>query len=205
MDVNKMSLFSGSVEDIATVDIDSFLISFGELEYFHLQNWRFRVNGYIQPALSAIYFEHHPNNSDIVPLVNSSPFIPPGHEGIFLRGLLAGFNGDLLISASLLCPQIENSLQFLLEKKGIAARTVNQDGTESYWTLDRLLDDETIGAILGERMVFELKGHLKEEGWGYNLRHQIAHGFIAYDEFLSAEPISLWWLVLRLCIHPEKV
>jgi len=168
-------------------------------------DWRFRVNGYIQPALSAIYFEHHPINSDIVPLVNSSPFIPPGHEGIFLRGLLAGFNGDFLISASLLCPQIENSLRFLLEKKGITARTVNQDGTESYWTLDRLLDDETIGAILGGRMVFELKGHLKEEGWGYNLRHQIAHGFIAYDEFLSAEAISLWWLVLRLCIHPEKV
>jgi len=168
-------------------------------------DWRFRVNGYIQPALSAIYFEHHPINSDIVPLVNSSQFIPPGHEGIFLRGLLAGFNGDFLISASLLCPQIENSLRFLLEKKGITARTVNQDGTESYWTLDRLLDDETIGAILGERMVFELKGHLKEEGWGYNLRHQIAHGFIAYDEFLSAEAISLWWLVLRLCIHPEKV
>lgn len=168
-------------------------------------DWRFRVNGFIQPALSTIYFEHHPINSDIVPIVNSSPFIPPGHEGIFLRGLLAGFNGDFLISASLLCPQIENSLRFLLEKKGIIARTVNQDGTESYWTLDRLLDDETIGVILGERMVFELKGHLKEEGWGYNLRHQIAHGFMAYDEFLSAETISLWWLVLRLCIHPEKV
>ncbi|MFA6007965.1 MAG: hypothetical protein WC784_04985, partial [Candidatus Shapirobacteria bacterium] len=39
MDANKMSLFSGSVEDIATVDIDSFLVSFNELEYFDLQNW----------------------------------------------------------------------------------------------------------------------------------------------------------------------
>jgi len=167
--------------------------------------WSMRLRSFIQPAWSALYYEHHPTYEDICPIVSASPFVPEGHEEIFLHGLTAGFNGDFFVSTSLLCPQIENSLRFLLEQNNVTPRTINPDGTEEYWLLDKLLNDRKLHELLGEQMIFELDGHLRMEGWGYNIRHQTAHGFLTHDGFFSVGAISLWWLVLRLCIHPYRI
>lgn len=51
----------------------------------------------------------------LVPIVQHSPFIPPGRELLFARGLLAGLNGDFILAAHLLTPQLEDALRAALQ------------------------------------------------------------------------------------------
>ncbi|WP_370051350.1 DUF4209 domain-containing protein [Cyanothece sp. BG0011] len=37
---------------------------------------------------------------------------------------------------------------------------------------------------------------------GNNLRNQMAHGLLGYEDFFSAMNCYLWWLTLRLCCLP---
>ena len=47
----------------------------------------------IVPAINQMNFEHSLRLEDIVDLVVDNPFVPPGHEELFARGILAGFDG----------------------------------------------------------------------------------------------------------------
>src|SRR5439155_22101691 len=61
-------------------------------------NWPFRVSAYIEPCRHEIYQEHRPSVHELAFLVQHNPFIPPGHEALFLGGLHAGFHGDMMVS-----------------------------------------------------------------------------------------------------------
>lgn len=163
--------------------------------------WRIRATGFIHPARIQIFNEHRLDLRDLAFLVKSNPFVPPGHEGIFLRGIHAGFHGDFLVAAHLLVPQIENSIRFVLSMNGVDVSNLLADGTQPLKILGPLFDVPETKEIFGESLWFELRGLLIEKS-GYDFRNQLAHGFTSEAECYGDAAVNLWWLVLRLCLIP---
>jgi hypothetical protein len=163
--------------------------------------WPLRVNAYIEPARAQIFNDHHPGFQNLVFLVHNHPFVPPGHEGIFLRGIHAGFHGDFLIASHLLAPQIENSLRYVLESHGVDVSNIMSDGTQPVKVLGALFGMPETKLILGECACFELRGCLIEKT-GYDFRNRVAHGFVTEGDCYSVGAITLWWLVIRILVTP---
>ncbi|MDQ6631387.1 MAG: DUF4209 domain-containing protein, partial [Verrucomicrobiota bacterium] len=164
-------------------------------------NWPLRVEAFIEPARVQILNDHKPNFSDLFFIVRNNPFIPPGHEGIFLRGLHAGFHGDFLVASHLLTPQIENSFRYVLESKGVDVSDLNSNGTQTVKVLGGIFGLPQTKQILGEDLCFELRGSLIEKS-GYGFRDRVAHGFVHEAECYSPAGVTVWWLVLRICLTP---
>jgi len=167
-------------------------------------NWRLRVSAFIEPARQQIRNDHHPNFDDLLFLVLNNPFVPLGHEGIFLRGLHAGFHGDFLIASHLLVPQIENSIRHVLEGNDVDVSVYKPDGTQPVKILGGILGHPRTTGILGDDLVFELQGALIEKT-GFDLRNRIAHGFISEAECFTESSVFIWWHVLRMCLVPMLV
>lgn len=163
--------------------------------------WGIRTSSFIEPARVQILNEHHPTLHSLAFLVQNNPFVPPGHEGVFLRGIHAGFHGDFLVAAHLLVPQIENSMRHVLSINGVDVSILNSDGTQPLKMLGGIFDIEETLQIFGESIHFELRGLLIEKT-GADFRNRIAHGFATEGECYGPAAVNLWWLVLRLCLIP---
>ncbi|GEP45511.1 hypothetical protein BGE01nite_48020 [Brevifollis gellanilyticus] len=163
-------------------------------------DWRFRAATFIEPARVKIWYDHRPTHRDLEFLVTCNPFIPPGHEQIFLLGLFYGLAGDLILSSHLLAPQIENSLRYVLERHGVDVSNINADLTQPVKVLGPLFDLPQTLEIFGPDMCFELRGHLIEKS-GFAFRNQVAHGFVSDNACYSDAGLGVWWLTLRLCFH----
>ncbi|MBE0543822.1 MAG: DUF4209 domain-containing protein [Verrucomicrobia bacterium] len=172
--------------------------SLSQASHFH---WPLRVDGFIEPARVQILNDHKPTYQDLLFIVRNNPFIPPGHEGIFLRGLHAGFHGDFVVATHLLTPQIENSLRYLLESHGVDVSNLMSDGTQPVKVLGAIFGMPETKQIFGEPLCFELRGCLIEKT-GYDFRNRIAHGFVQESECYSNAGVTVWWLVLRICLTP---
>ena len=160
--------------------------------------WEMQVVWKIEPARRTIVSDHGIRSRDLVFLVTCNPFIPQGHEGIYLRGIQAGFFGDWITSAHLLIPQIEASLRHVLQQYGIVTSTLETDDTQKERDLNQLLWMPEIEKIFGEDAAFDLRGILIER-FGFNMRNESAHGLMPEGAFYNSAPAYLWWLVLRLC------
>lgn len=171
---------------------------FSHAAQFH---WPLRASGYIEPARVQIFNDHHPTFQDLLFIVRNNPFIPPGHEGIFLRGLHAGFHGDFVVATHLLTPQIENSLRYVLESQDVDVSNLMSDGTQPVKVLGAIFGMAEAKKIFGEPLCFELRGCLIEKT-GYDFRNRLAHGFVHEGECFSTAGVTVWWLVLRICLTP---
>lgn len=162
-------------------------------------HWSVRCSAFIDPIRNTINNEHHPSLDELVTLVAHNPFIPPGHENIFLRGIHAGFNEDFLLAAHLLVPQIENSIRYVLESAGVDISNLDSDMTQPVKLLGALFDIPETKEIFGENLCFELRGLLIEKR-GYNFRNELAHGFLSEAHCYSDAAVNIWWLTIRTCI-----
>jgi hypothetical protein len=191
----KESLFNLKGEALeAALEVESF----SQASHFH---WPLRVDGFIEPARAQILNENKPTFQDLLFIVRNNPFIPPGHEGIFLRGLHAGFHGDFIVATHLLTPQIENSLRYVLESHGVDVSNLMSDGTQPVKVLGAIFGMAETKQIFGEPLCFELRGCLIEKT-GYDFRNRVAHGFVQEGECYSTAGVTVWWLVLRICLMP---
>jgi hypothetical protein len=170
--------------------------AFSDAAKFH---WPLRVAGFIEPARKKIWNEHHPSIRDLEFVVADNPFVPVGHEALFLQGLLAGFQGDFVVSSHLLIPQLENSIRHFLELAGKDTTNLLADGTQPAKVLGPLFSMHELTEIFGEPLCFELRGCLIEKS-GYDFRNRVAHGFVSTDECFSNAAVTLWWLTLRMCL-----
>lgn len=152
----------------------------------------------IDPARRLICNEHVFGDRDLLPLVRTSPFVPPGREMKCARGLAAGLRGDFMLATALLVPQLENSLRQVLEDAGGRAFGLDESGIQDAHLLGHLLDSKEIRNLLGEDIVFDLRGLLNER-CGTNLRNLEAHGLLNDADYDSSEGRYCWWLTLRLC------
>ena len=161
--------------------------------------WSLRVSSYIDPARLQIFNDHHPTFEDLAAVVSNNPFVPPGHEGNFLRGIHAGFHGDFLVAAHLLVPQIENSLRHALELHGVDVSNLKSDGTQPVKILGAIFDAKETRQIFGDALCFELRGCLIEKS-GFDFRNRLSHGFVSEADCFSDAAKLIWWLVLRICL-----
>ncbi|MEH2069566.1 MAG: DUF4209 domain-containing protein [Nostoc sp.] len=160
---------------------------------------------YTEPAKYQINFEHNVQVKDLFPIVSNNPFVPPGREQQFAKGLYAGLTGDFFTSTHILIPQIENSVRYLLRKHGALPSKIDIDkGIEDERDLNTTLFPRNypqINLIFDEDTLFDLQGLLIER-LGSNLRNRMAHGLINDGEFNSPIMSYLWWVTLRLCCLP---
>ena len=160
-------------------------------------DWNLAVSWRIEPARLQIQQEHAIRTSDLWYLVRDNPFIKPGHEGIYLDGIQAGFFGDWLVAMHLLVPQMESSLRFVLNQQDVITSKIKSDGIQQDFDLNELLWMEEVEAIFGPNILFDLRGILIERV-GCNLRNELAHGLMPKGAFYTAEAPYFWWLVLHL-------
>jgi hypothetical protein len=161
--------------------------------------WQLSVVWRIEPARVAIFKENPIRRRDLFFLVLHNPFIPAGHEGIFLRGLQAGFFGDWLVAMHLLIPQVEASIRHVFQQHGIVTSTLESDGTQSERDLNQLLWMPQMEDIFGPDITFDLRGILIER-FGENMRNESAHGLMPEGAFYRHTAVYFWWLVLYLCV-----
>ncbi len=168
----------------------------------HANRWRaIAALAIIEPARIQITNDHRVRETDLLPLILHNPIVPQGREGIARRGLHAGLMGDFVVSTHLLIPQLEAGIRSLLNRNGVITTSLSQEGIQEEIDLGRLLAKPELIEILGEEIVFDLRGLLVER-YGGNLRNRMAHGLMDTDEFFSPNAVYLWWLYLRLCCLP---
>ena len=164
----------------------------------------FHAQAFIEPARYQINLEHSVRLNDLLPIVSHSPFIQPGREVLFAKGLYAGLTGDFFTSTHILIPQIENSVRYLLWQRGVITSGLDDKGIQNEHYLTSTLYSRNypeITSIFDEDTLFDLQGLLVEHS-GSNLRNCMAHGLINDSEFLSPIMSYLWWVTLRLCCLP---
>lgn len=164
---------------------------------------RFRVHGNIEPARQAIFEQFSISQHHLLPIVQMSSFIPPGHHQIFLLGFARLWQGDYVTACHLLIPQVENSLRHVLQMSGSDVSKIEEDGIEGDRPLNILLSSfrTELERILGVDMVWEIDSLLNTRP-GPALRHELAHGKLPWGGFFADEAISACWMVYLLTVVP---
>lgn len=185
-----------------TVDEDADAVLEDQMYQQAARSQDIQAVGVIEPAVYQIISEHGVRVADLMPLVVDNPFIPPGRELIYARGLHAGLVGDYLVAAHLLIPQIENSFRYILQQRGVITSGIDTNLIQDEYTLEKIIYKDELKDIFGDDIIFDLKGLLVKRA-GSNSRNLTAHGLMTHDEFYSARMIYLWWLILRLWCLPK--
>lgn len=159
------------------------------------------VQAQIEPARHQIQLEHHINEKSILSIFQHNPLIRPGHEYLFLKGILSGFEGDFVTCIHILIPQIECSFRYLLEQHGIETTTLNPHGVQEHLRLGAIFNEPKFEEIIGKDILMEFQGLLTDKLYA-NLRNEISHGLISTERCFSAPVIYCWWLAFRLCLTP---
>ncbi|MDB5346019.1 MAG: hypothetical protein JWP89_4396 [Schlesneria sp.] len=151
----------------------------------------------IEPMRDELVKLHSITLDDIAEFVASSPFVPAGHESIFIVGLHAGIHGKFIEAIHVLIPQLEELLRCQLNLRHVITSSIDADGIQLEFDLNRLLLMPETESLLGEDLCFTCR-FLFTEKHGYNLRNEMAHGMRSSATFFSAEGVYAWWLVLHL-------
>jgi len=168
-----------------------------------------QAQAYVEPARYQINLEHGVRLNDILSIISHSPFVPPQREYLFAKGLYAGLTGDFFTSTHILIPQIENSVRYIMWRRGIITSGLDDSGIQNEHNLNSTLYRPEIASIFDENTLFDLKCLLVEHA-GSNLRNRMAHGLINDGEFMNPLMSYIWWFTLRLCclpilIHQQRV
>ena len=97
-------------------------------------------------------------------------------------------------------------MRYTLSQLKVITSGLDDEGIQDEFNLNRLLSasefTESLGKVIGEDFIFDLRGLLVER-FGANLRNDMAHGLIGHDEFYSTPGCYLWWLALRFYLWPK--
>ncbi|MEN9504027.1 MAG: hypothetical protein RI964_3312 [Pseudomonadota bacterium] len=158
------------------------------------------VQGYIWPALETIRLEHRIREGDFISLAQQSPLVPFGRENLVGKALFAGFDNDFVTALHLLVPQLEHLVRYHLKQMGVQTTNLDKNGIENEHGLSTLMENEQVQLIFGENLAFEIRA-LFCDSFGPNLRNELAHGLVEYEEAQSAHSIYAWWLLLRIVFN----
>jgi len=158
------------------------------------------VQGDIWPALELMRQEHRLRESDFYSVTRQSPIVPLGREQIIAKALFAGYDNDFVTAFYILIPQLEHLVRFHLKQHGAKTTNLDKDGIENENGLSTLIELPEIKNIFGEDIAFEIRA-LFCDSFGPNLRNELAHGLVGYEEAQSTYSIYAWWLVLRIIFN----
>jgi hypothetical protein len=145
--------------------------------------------------------EHSARLNDFLALVSNHPLVPAGRDLLYAKGLQAGMRSDLDIAAHFLIPQFEHSVRYVLAQRGIITSSIDQEGIQQEYDLNRTLYMPVVKEAFGENTTFHLQ-RLLVERMGVNLRNRMAHGMLSFSDFFSVPVAYLWWLMLKLVCLP---
>jgi hypothetical protein len=136
-------------------------------------------------------------------IVAHSDFIPIGHHQIYGLGLARLWQGDYVTAASLLIPQLENSLRHVLQLVGRDSSKIEEDGIQGDRALNVLLTycRPDLEEVFGPEMIWEIDALFNFRP-GPALRHELAHGKLHTQAFYSPDVISACWLIFYLVVIP---
>ena len=155
----------------------------------------------IRPALEQIMREHAPSYQDVHEFVSGNPFVCFGHEGLFAKGILSGLRGDMVDALSVLLPQFENGLRYLLGSIGVETSSMDKMGNQDVFQMGRILGLPELERVLGADLVKDLKVLFMDEH-GHKIRDRMSHGLMSSADFYGGVAYYTWWQVCRVCFHP---
>ncbi len=172
------------------------------LQYLDIRRHQI-VGGFIEPARQNVIARFPLEERHFAPIVNMSPFVPPGHEHIFGLGFARFWQGDYASAAFLLIPQLENSLRHVLLNTNRDSSKIKPNLLQEDRSLSGLLENQRseLEAVFGVDIVFEidLLFHYKP---GPSLRHQVAHGMMSAGACYSSSSIYACSLIYQLTCLP---
>jgi hypothetical protein len=166
------------------------------------QNISFIISGSISPMLKIIMDEHYIDQNTLREILNNNPIVPEDRIEIMTKGFYHCFKNDFVIGMSLLIPQVENLIRFILETHGYNTSTFNKNGEiQEEMMIKELVHKflEQLNQILGEDLTFEFN-HVFNERLSFNIRNEFAHGKMNYQNFNSTGCIYGFWLLWKLCV-----
>jgi len=158
------------------------------------------VQGNIWPALEVMRQEHRLREGDFYSITRQSPIVPQECEQLIAKALFAGYDNDFVTALHILIPQLENLVRFHLKQHGVKTTNLDINGIENENGLSTLAELPEIKDIFGEDLSFEIKA-LFCNSFGPNLRNELAHGLLGYEETQSTYSIYAWWLGLRIVFN----
>jgi hypothetical protein len=161
---------------------------------------RLVVQSQIWPAFETIQQEHRIKEMDFYSVVKQSPIVPEGRERLIAKALFAGYDNDFVTALHLLIPQIEHLVRFHLKQAGVKTSNLDKNGIETENSLNTSMENSEVDTIFGEDLAFELKA-LFCDAFGPNLRNELAHGLLGYEECQSVYSVYAWWLGLRIVFN----
>ena len=159
------------------------------------------IHAIIGPALEVLLLEHRLQEADFVNLAEQSPFVEmTGRERLLGKALYAGYDLNFATALHILVPQLEHLVRFHLKERGVSTTNLNENG-ETEIGLSALMDRPETEEIFGKDLRFEIQA-LFCDPVGANLRNNVAHGLIGYEEcHRSHHAIYAWWLVLKIVFN----
>lgn len=158
------------------------------------------VQGDIWPALEVMRQEHRIQESDFYSITRQSPIVPQGREQLVAKALFAGYDNDFVTALHILIPQLEHLIRFHLKQNGVKTTNLDINGIENENGLSTLAELPEVKNIFGEDLTFEIRA-LFCDSFGPNLRNELAHGLLGYEEAQSIYSIYAWWLGLRIVFN----
>jgi len=120
----------------------------------------------------------------LMDFIYRSPLFTERFRGIVKQGCRAYFAGDHPKAISLLVPQIENALRFMLQLVGRPPNKPKRGNlpgmTEK--TLTDILDDPVVKGVIGEAAHTYLVAFLADAR-GFNIRNRMCHGLMVEEDF----------------------
>jgi hypothetical protein len=126
--------------------------------------------------------------------------VPVGRERIIAKALFAGYDNDFVTALHILIPQLEHLVRFHLKQHGAKTTNLDKNGIENEKGLSTLMELPEIETIFRKDLSFEIKA-LFCDPFGPNLRNELAHGLLDYEEAQSIYSIYAWWLGLSIIFN----
>lgn len=158
------------------------------------------VQGEVWPALEVVRQEHRLREADFLALVKQSPIVPQGDQRLVAKALFMGYDNDFVAALHILVPQVESLVRYHLKQAGVKTTHLDLHGIETENGLSTLVELKEFGEIFGEDFSFEVSALFCDQ-FGPNLRNELAHGLLGYDECQSVHAIYAWWLLLRVVFN----
>jgi hypothetical protein len=161
------------------------------------------VGGMIQPARDVLVHRYAFAERHFRPIVELTPFVPPGQAALFTLGFARFLQGDMMSAAHLLLPQIEPALRHVLISAGYEPSIIKSDMTQEDQTLAPLLSNwrSQLEGVFGPEIVFEIDVLFNKRP-GPRLRHDFAHGKVSAAQCFSPDVIYACWLMFHITALP---
>lgn len=162
--------------------------------------WAVIVQGVIEPARMQINADHRINKEDFNCLLNGNPLVMVDRKSLLALGLWYGMLGRFSESAHILVNQLENILRLALIQNNLIPVSITPRGIQKDFTLSKIFTsfESDLKKVFTEDIYFNLRALLIEE-YGANLRNNLNHGLMSYDEIEnSVSSRYLWWITMHI-------